>query len=229
MPALTQCTSCGRALLGGQPAGLCRDCRARQARLAEALRDTPQLHDLVAATREASSHDQAAATLERVLGPEHPATLAGLHALANMLADQGKPGAALPLYNRVLPVMQRVLGEEHPDSLACAGHMAKTLKAIGDFRGAESLLKAALPRLEALHGHGDVRTLQCVADIASVLDKQRNLAAAIPFAERAHRGFEGSLGVEHHRTMKVRLHLNHLQQDLVKVMAERRAAPERPE
>jgi hypothetical protein len=57
------------------------------------------------------------AVSEKVLGPEHPDTLASLNNLANLYQAQGRYGEAEPLYRRALAVMEKVLGPEHPDTL----------------------------------------------------------------------------------------------------------------
>ena len=51
---------------------------------------------------------------ERVLGPEHPDTLAARHELARWTGEAGDPAAARDLFAALLPVRERVLGPEHP-------------------------------------------------------------------------------------------------------------------
>jgi len=55
---------------------------------------------------------------ERVLGPEHPATLGGRNDLARWTEEAGDPAAARDHYAELLPVDERVLGPEHPATLA---------------------------------------------------------------------------------------------------------------
>jgi len=50
---------------------------------------------------------------ERVLGKEHPHTLASMHNLALVLRDQGKYPEAEQMYRRVVEVRERVLDREH--------------------------------------------------------------------------------------------------------------------
>jgi hypothetical protein len=54
---------------------------------------------------------------ERVLGTEHPSTLATRHQLASYTGEAGDPARARGLLAGLLPVSERVLGAEHPDTL----------------------------------------------------------------------------------------------------------------
>jgi hypothetical protein len=65
----------------------------------------------------AGARDRLAALLpieERVLGPEHPATLTDRHGLAGWIADAGDAAG--------LPIRERVSGPEHPATLAIRGN-----------------------------------------------------------------------------------------------------------
>ena len=54
----------------------------------------------------------------RVLGSEHPGTLATMGNLANSRWSQGKHAEAEQEFRELLDVRRRVLGPEHPDTLA---------------------------------------------------------------------------------------------------------------
>ena len=54
---------------------------------------------------------------ERVLGPEHPDTLAARDSLARWTGEAGDPAGARDQFAALLPVCERVLGPEHPDTL----------------------------------------------------------------------------------------------------------------
>lgn len=54
---------------------------------------------------------------ERLLGAEHPDTLAALHTLAHAFEYAGQAMKSAVLYQRVAAERRRVLGEEHPDTL----------------------------------------------------------------------------------------------------------------
>ncbi|AQZ65759.1 Putative ATP/GTP-binding protein [[Actinomadura] parvosata subsp. kistnae] len=54
---------------------------------------------------------------ERLLGPDHPDTLAALHTLAHAWEYAGQPMEAAVLYQRVAADRSSLLGAEHPDTL----------------------------------------------------------------------------------------------------------------
>ena len=58
---------------------------------------------------------------ERVLGPEHPRTLADR---AGFTGEAGDPATARDLFAGLLPVRQRVIGLQHPDTLADRANLA---------------------------------------------------------------------------------------------------------
>jgi tetratricopeptide (TPR) repeat protein len=55
---------------------------------------------------------------ERVLGAEHPDTLATRYRIAFVLYNQDKFDEALVTFQEVFNIQERVLGAEHPDTLA---------------------------------------------------------------------------------------------------------------
>src|SRR5260370_17771024 len=55
---------------------------------------------------------------QRVLGPEHPATLTSMNELALDLDNSGHYAEAEKLEREALDISRRVLGPEHPDTLA---------------------------------------------------------------------------------------------------------------
>ena len=69
--------------------------------------------------------------MDRVLGPEHPDTLASRNNLANALQEQGKYAEAEAGIRAVLTVRERVLGPEHPDTLLSHYSLAVCLESLG--------------------------------------------------------------------------------------------------
>jgi hypothetical protein len=90
----------------------------------------------------AGARDQYAALLpieERVLGPEHPATLNDRGNLAYRAGEAGDAAGARDQYAALLPIEERVLGPEHPVTLIHRDNLAYfTRKAEG---GAEPGVK----------------------------------------------------------------------------------------
>ena len=63
----------------------------------------------------------------RVLGAEHPNTLATTGHLVVCLISQGKHTEAEPIRRELLEAQQRVLGMAHPDTLATASSLSELL------------------------------------------------------------------------------------------------------
>jgi len=60
---------------------------------------------------------------ERVLGPEHPDTLASVNNPAALLDSKGDYPGAEPLCRRALEGRERILGPEHPDTLMSVNNL----------------------------------------------------------------------------------------------------------
>ena len=60
----------------------------------------------------------------RVLGPDHPDTLATAASIANWTGRSGNAAEALRLYKQLLPDAMRVLGPDHSNTLTIRGSIA---------------------------------------------------------------------------------------------------------
>lgn len=67
----------------------------------------------------------------RLLGDEHPQTLAARSDLAHTLYAQGDLGGARDHQEAVLEVRRRLLGDEHPDTLTARRNLEQTFEAQG--------------------------------------------------------------------------------------------------
>ena len=67
---------------------------------------------------------------ERVLGAEHPETLADRYELAAWTGEAGDPAAARDLFAALLPVRERVSGPDHPDTLAARANLARWTRSV---------------------------------------------------------------------------------------------------
>jgi hypothetical protein len=67
-------------------------------------------------------------TTKRVLGDEHPETLASMANLALTYRFQGRWKEAEELNVQVMQTRKRVLGNEHPDTLASIANLAATYR-----------------------------------------------------------------------------------------------------
>ncbi|OSS43186.1 hypothetical protein B5807_12172, partial [Epicoccum nigrum] len=64
---------------------------------------------------------------EKVLGREHPNTLASMNNLALVLDSQGKYEEAEAMHRQTLATREKVLGREHPNTLASMNNLASVL------------------------------------------------------------------------------------------------------
>ena len=71
--------------------------------------------------------EQALADRQRVLGEDHPDTLASRNNLAVAYQAAGDLGRAIPLHEQALADRQRVLGDDHPDTLTSRNNLAARL------------------------------------------------------------------------------------------------------
>ena len=82
---------------------------------------------------------------EKVLGPEHPDTLASRNNLAGALYGEGKYAEAEAEYRAVLKLREKVLGPEHPDTLLSRNDLAWFLATCPDAKirnGSEAMALA---------------------------------------------------------------------------------------
>ena len=104
--------------------------------------------------------------MHRVLGEEHPDTLASMANLAYTYFQQGRWKEAEELELRVLEVRRRVLGEEHPDSLTSMVNLAITYWRQGRQKEAEQLTRQVLEKRNKVLGDNHPDTLATAAWLA---------------------------------------------------------------
>ena len=84
-------------------------------------------------------HREVLEVRRRVLGQEHPDTLASMSNLA-IVPPRARPMAkeAEQMHREVLEVQGRVLGQEHPRTLASMNNLANVLREQGQWQEAEA-------------------------------------------------------------------------------------------
>ena len=158
---------------------------------------------------------------ERILGPEHPNTLAtriylafwtgaagdAAGARAGLAIHTGEAGDAAGARDQLaalLPVRERVLGPEHPENLITRAYLAGFTGHAGDAAGARDQIAALLPIEERVLGpehpatltdrHGLAHWTGEAGDVAGARDRY---AALLPIRERVS-------GPEHPDTLYIR-------------------------
>jgi hypothetical protein len=88
------------------------------------------------------SHDEfegGVVGVERVLGADHPTTLASCRSLATAYESAGRLKEAIPLFERTLSDCERVLGADHPSILTLRNKLADAYRTAGRFDEATRL------------------------------------------------------------------------------------------
>ena len=101
-----------------------------------------------------------AATSERTLGPEHPATATSKSNLAAMYKAQGQHRKALELQLDVLTFSNRVLGSDHQETAKSKNNIACTYAELGDLVQAELFMRGAVSIWSKCHppGHPELQS-----------------------------------------------------------------------
>jgi hypothetical protein len=103
----------------------------------------------------------------RVLGREHPSTLATINNLALSLGGQGKHTEAEQIQRELLDVRRRVLGPEHPDTLTTMGNLANSRWSQGKHAEAEQEFRELLDVRRRVLGPEHPDTLATLRDLTS--------------------------------------------------------------
>jgi hypothetical protein len=144
---------------------------------------------------------------ERLLGPEHPDTLAVRGLLASWTGHAGDPAAARDQYAGLLPVRERVLGPEHPLTLSARHGLASWTGQAGDPAAARDLFAGLLAVRERVLGPEHPDTLLTGTNLASWTGAAGDPAAARDQYTRLLSVIERVLGPEHPRTLSARANL----------------------
>ena len=115
----------------------------------------------------------------RVLGPEHPQTLAARANAAHLTGKAGDPAEARDQFAALLPVYERVSGPHHPDTLTTRAKVARFTGEAGDAAGARDQFASLLPAYERVVGPDHPDTLAIVrADLARFTGQAGDAAGA---------------------------------------------------
>ena len=143
----------------------------------------------------------------RVLGADHPDTLASRNNLAAAYQDAGDLGRAIPLYEQTLADRLRVLGADHPDTLASRNNLADAYQGAGDLGRAIPLYEQTLADSERVLGADHPQTLTSRNNLAGAYQAAGDLGRAIPLYEQTLADSERVLGADHPDTLASRNNL----------------------
>jgi tetratricopeptide (TPR) repeat protein len=146
--------------------------------------------------------EQVLSICRRVLGEEHPGTLASTNNLASTLSLQGDLPGARALQEKALSISRRVLGEEHPYTLMSMHGLAGTLGAQGNLPAARVLQEQVLSIRRRVLGEAHPETLRSMHNLGEVLRAQGDLPAARALQEQVLSIRRRVLGGEHPDTLR---------------------------
>ena len=130
----------------------------------------------------------------RMLGPDHPDTLASVNNLAIACQEAGRKAEAVRLHERALAGRVRVLGPEHPDTLASRNNLAIACQEVGRRAEAVRLHERALAGRVRVLGPDHPDTLASRNNLAAAYQQMGWAAEAITSFKRALAGRERGAG-----------------------------------
>ncbi|MFF9727788.1 tetratricopeptide repeat protein [Streptomyces gardneri] len=150
---------------------------------------------------------RALADSERVLGEDHPDTLASRNNLAYTYESAGDLGRAIPLFEQTLIASLRVLGEDHPDTLTSRNNLATTYESAGIPGRAIPLHDQNLADRVRVLGEDHPDTLTSRNNLAYAYESAGDLSRAIPLHEQTLTDRVRVLGEDHPDTLASRNNL----------------------
>ena len=140
-------------------------------------------------------------TRRRVLGDDHPETLASINNMAQLLEGQDKLDEAMLHYREVLDTRSRTLGDDHPQTLRSISNMGLLLQHQGKLDEAESYYRKALEGDRRVHGDEHPETLTSLNNMGLLLHSQGKLDEAEAYYREAMEGYRRVLGDDHPTTL----------------------------
>jgi tetratricopeptide (TPR) repeat protein len=141
-------------------------------------------------------------TSRRVLGVEHPLTLACLTNLAILYRYLERYDEAEALYLEALEAKRRVLGEEHPHTAACLSSLGKLYRIQARYDEAEPLLVKAMNAYRHTLGEEHRHTFVPMYNLALVYHEQERLHEAEALIRQVYDGRRKILGSSNHKTLE---------------------------
>jgi tetratricopeptide (TPR) repeat protein len=144
---------------------------------------------------------------ERVLGADHPDTLAARNDLAAAYQAAGRTAEAITLHEQNLADRERVLGADHLDTLNARHNLAASYYEAGRTAEAITLLEQNLADRERVLGADHPDTLNARNNLANAYRDAGRTAEAITLHEQNLADRERVLGADHPDTLAARNNL----------------------
>src|SRR2546423_589776 len=133
--------------------------------------------------KEAEELGEVMETRKRVLGVEHPDTLATMHNLALTYRKQKRWNEAEELVVQMMETRKRVLGAEHPSTLATMHNLASTYRKQERWKEAEELEVQVMETRKRVLGAEHPDTLATMHNLAFTFKSQSRDHEAISLIE----------------------------------------------
>ena len=150
---------------------------------------------------------------KKVLGAEHPDTLAIMANLANTYRDQGRWNEAEQLEVKVMDMRKKALGVEHPDTLTIMSNLACTYQDQGRLKEAEQLEVKVMDMRKKVLGAEHPDTLTIMSNLACTYQDQGRLNEAEQLNVQVMEISKKVLGAEHPDTLTIMSNLACVYQD----------------
>jgi hypothetical protein len=141
---------------------------------------------------------------ERVLGADHPDSLASRNNLAYAYRSAGRVSEAIVLYEQTLTDRERVLGADHPSTLTSRNDLAGAYESAGRVSEAIALYEQTLTESERVLGADHLSTLTSRNNLAYAYRSAGQVSEAIALYEQTLADCERILGPDHPLTGHVR-------------------------
>jgi tetratricopeptide (TPR) repeat protein len=166
------------------------------------------MHALAGIFKDKGDYDRALPMFEeclaknkRVLGEDHPNTLASLTCLAILFSSKGDYDRALPMFEECLAKNKRVFGEDHPHTLSSLNHLANLFSAKGDHGRALPLYEECLAKTKRVLGEDHPNTLASLNNLALLFKNKGDYDRALPMFEECLAKNKRVLGEDHPDTL----------------------------
>ncbi|HEY7089950.1 MAG TPA: tetratricopeptide repeat-containing protein kinase family protein, partial [Tepidisphaeraceae bacterium] len=109
---------------------------------------------------------------------DHPATIALMNNLADLLREEGKAAEAVEMLAKAVELSRKVNGREHPDTLIAANNLALAYAGLGRLQDSEKTYLDLIERLRRLHGDDDPHLLLARSNYGLLLQTMNRLDEA---------------------------------------------------
>ncbi|WP_327584627.1 tetratricopeptide repeat protein [Nonomuraea sp. NBC_00507] len=140
----------------------------------------------------------------RLLGDDHPDTLAAVHMLAHAIEYTDRPLEAAALYSRVAAERARVLGDEHGDTLRSRAAAGMAYAMAGEAQRAVTLLEQVVADARQQLVSGDPRLMTARYFQAYALAEADRPGEAVELFDGLVSDYERECGLVHPETLVVR-------------------------